>query len=353
MQRYNGKNLIISSLAVYGLFDAYDYDVKISGDRIVIIGENGKGKSTILSIVYCLLTGHWEKIRFVIFDRIEAVIGEKTIVIAAADLKSIFLCFDYVSVDVSESIDYFLVNYGKTELKKNEIRKLSKYISKQLAIELQNVELYLVNLFNISTDRSVVMKSLEEIPIRTIKYDVLYFETSRSLRHWEGTNFVQHAGAVQRGSSPLSHLERQLGILANSDSQRIADFVSTCNDLLFEKYIDYSAESQCFKIYHKSQDEFVLDDENSQQRASIPIDLLSSGEQQLFLILAFSKLLLNRGVIIIDEPEVSMSLRWQRKLGQIISQLSTCQGIYIATQSPFTFENDLDSSAVYLKETYE
>lgn len=42
-----------------------------------------------------------------------------------------------------------------------------------------------------------------------------------------------------------------------------------------------------------------------------------------------------------DEPEISLSLLWQRKLLPIIADSGNCRLLIAATHSPFVFDNKL------------
>lgn len=78
---------------------------------------------------------------------------------------------------------------------------------------------------------------------------------------------------------------------------------------------------------------------------------LSSGEKQIVSL--FSHLTLDDDVsnyIVIDEPELSLSVDWQQRFLEDISQLSTCAFIGAVTHSPFIFENSLDPYTVDLLE---
>ncbi|MFV8845975.1 AAA family ATPase [Serratia fonticola] len=67
------------------------------------------------------------------------------------------------------------------------------------------------------------------------------------------------------------------------------------------------------------------------------IDILSSGERQLLVIIA--NVMLNRyanasGIIIIDEPEISLHLKWQELFSQTILSVSPNTQFILATHSP-------------------
>ncbi|MGL5223772.1 MAG: AAA family ATPase, partial [Aeromonas sp.] len=67
------------------------------------------------------------------------------------------------------------------------------------------------------------------------------------------------------------------------------------------------------------------------------IDILSSGERQLLVIIA--NVMLNRyantsGVIVIDEPEISLHLKWQELFSETILSVSPNTQFILATHSP-------------------
>lgn len=78
---------------------------------------------------------------------------------------------------------------------------------------------------------------------------------------------------------------------------------------------------------------------------------LSSGEKQIVSL--FSHLLLDQDVlnyIVIDEPELSLSVDWQQRFLEDISEVPTCAFIGAVTHSPFIFENSLDRHTLDLLE---
>lgn len=83
----------------------------------------------------------------------------------------------------------------------------------------------------------------------------------------------------------------------------------------------------------------------------IPLDALSSGEKQMISL--FSRLYLYPGekLILVDEPELSLSLDWQRKILPDILASELCGQVIAITHSPFIFDNALDAFAkpLYVK----
>lgn len=79
----------------------------------------------------------------------------------------------------------------------------------------------------------------------------------------------------------------------------------------------------------------------------IPLDELSSGEKQLISI--FSYLLLSgkkNYCLIIDEPELSLSVPWQKTLLPDIISTGSCIHIFAVTHSPFIFSNSLKNCVI-------
>ena len=74
--------------------------------------------------------------------------------------------------------------------------------------------------------------------------------------------------------------------------------------------------------------------------------MLSSGEKQIVSL--FSRLYLEHEkncILLIDEPELSISMRWQKMLLPDIIRSKNCSLLLAVTHSPFIFENEFDNDA--------
>ena len=85
--------------------------------------------------------------------------------------------------------------------------------------------------------------------------------------------------------------------------------------------------------------------ESLPEERKIPLDSLSSGEKQMISI--FSKLFLypKEKIFLIDEPELSLSIDWQRSVLVDIMSADQCSQMIAITHSPFVFDNELDPFA--------
>lgn len=119
-------------------------------------------------------------------------------------------------------------------------------------------------------------------------------------------------------------------------------FFYACNQYLSNKYFEYDANN--FKYYIK------VETRNGERKA-MKIEQLSSGEKQIVAL--FCYLYLDVSVdklIIVDEPELSLSVEWQEKILEDIAQISTCKSLIVATQSPFVYDNLLRKYARGIEE---
>lgn len=139
----------------------------------------------------------------------------------------------------------------------------------------------------------------------------------------------------------LLNLLRKL--IENYDQQkrlddRIIGFVNTCNNYLQGKRLEYDPSNLTLGIYFNDSFESTND--------VIKLTQLSSGEKQIVSL--FSKLYLDANdkcIVIIDEPELSLSINWQQMLLPDIMRSENCAFLLTVTHSPFIFENEFDGDA--------
>lgn len=117
-------------------------------------------------------------------------------------------------------------------------------------------------------------------------------------------------------------------------------FRDVCNNYLINKEIFYDESD--IEIYAKS----TITGEK------VDLRYLSSGEKQIISI--FSKVYLaesdQRFMILFDEPELSLSMEWQKQLLPDIMNSNKCDFLLAVTHSPFIFDNELDGYAVGINE---
>ena len=131
--------------------------------------------------------------------------------------------------------------------------------------------------------------------------------------------------------------------LQKSYDNSIKQFTDTCNHYFNEKHFNYNPSMLTLQIYLNNSNDERTTEKNGE---NISVSHLSSGEKQIVSL--FSKLYLEseeKSILIIDEPELSLSLSWQKKLIPDIIKTGNCDLLLTVTHSPFIFDNEFDNYA--------
>ena len=67
----------IKEFCIIGLWGERNYHLKINDGKLIMVGENGCGKSTVLRIVYYTLAKQWGKLIKEDFERIRIKVGDE------------------------------------------------------------------------------------------------------------------------------------------------------------------------------------------------------------------------------------------------------------------------------------
>jgi AAA domain, putative AbiEii toxin, Type IV TA system len=125
----------------------------------------------------------------------------------------------------------------------------------------------------------------------------------------------------------LLDLQREL----EEREQSIREFCEVCNKYLVNKTVDYDDSTFTVTIVNSSNPDDPID-----------MSYLSSGEKQIVSL--FSHLYLSkqkRFFVLIDEPELSLSVPWQKTFLEDIRNSNLCSGLIAVTHSPFIYDNSL------------
>jgi predicted ATP-binding protein involved in virulence len=117
----------------------------------------------------------------------------------------------------------------------------------------------------------------------------------------------------------------------------LQQFCAVCNKYLGDKMLRYDESKVEVDIVRKK------------NLRDVKIETLSSGEKQIISL--FSRLYLHKQDnigIFFDEPELSLSIEWQKTLLPDILSSGKCVFLFATTHSPFIFHNELKSHTVDL-----
>jgi predicted ATPase len=127
--------------------------------------------------------------------------------------------------------------------------------------------------------------------------------------------------------------------LNSSQREGLHEFGRVCNDYLTGKEMIYDNVS--YHIFIRQTD--VQSAGPAEEGEQLELKSLSSGEKQIVSLISHIYLFGKQCfVVIIDEPELSLSVPWQRKLLPDILATGECNGLIAVTHSPFIWENELE-----------
>lgn len=445
------------------MFGRFDVTLPIKDNRVIIVGHNGIGKSTILNAFYYVISSQWEKLREIHFHKLKLRAGRRTFTIerqwllemdfhlprsllewhghssgnisrlaskiTKRDLKQLYELklplstmrsiasrnraplsaieeLHYLlrreAIDPSESVhprlqkieEFFDENLEGRILYLPTYRRIEKDIksifpeieeeiqrairsrrhrgtAKQsgLYVELVNFGMEDVHLMireKMEGLRNLALSEIRSLSTRylrdVIRNEANTFDPSRvkgfdqqDLRRifanvdetvlsqpdqakiYDVVEKINASEHIEENERYVAHYISSLIDIGENISLRekpVHEFVEICKSYLFGKRFRFDNSAYSLPIEYEDGNSVEMED-------------LSSGEKQIVSLFAHMTLdESSSNYIIIDEPELSLSVDWQQKFLQDISDLDSCAFVGAVTHSPFIFENQLDEYAV-------
>lgn len=446
-----GASNHIEKFKVEKLFGCKDYELTFKDGILVLVGENGSGKTTILRLLFYVLSGQLKLLMQYEFTSITLVIKNSRFVFKPQEIDAVTSRLkrlppsvrhhlmrirdrghhpNYVMSELKEISGRYGISFrdlfeeldpesdvkGDLEKKVNEIKAL-----------LNGKILYLPTYRRIEEQLKSIFKNLDEDDIRRHAYSRSYSRSEDARNYIELTEFgmedverfidlniskvkefaitnlnklaLEHLNDIVEGVHDVSDLTR-IKELAEDQIQdvldRIPDAILSASNKrkLFTKMIKFrdeqtlgdstkiifhyflkllnfqdrliGLESNIKKycdvcnsymtnkefIYDGNKYKFTINDKDERRsNTEIKPQYLSSGEKQIASL--FSYLYLSNDeeyLILIDEPELSLSVPWQRKFLIDVLGGKQCNGLLAITHSPFIYDNRLVSYARSLEE---
>ena len=145
----------------------------------------------------------------------------------------------------------------------------------------------------------------------------------------QGGKLDEHAKVNCHYFLKLMHFQEEL----RKKESQMTNFCEVCNQYMTDKRFDYDSAEFKFSIKANGL---------KQNKRDIELRHLSSGEKQIVSL--FSHLYLSgekNYFVLIDEPELSLSVQWQRRFLTDIKNGGFCAGLVAVTHSPFIYDNEL------------
>jgi hypothetical protein len=450
----------LTRFCVKGLHGSRTIDVRLVDSRLILVGENGTGKSTFANLIYFFLTKQWTRFREFSFVRVIAEFSDEELVLTPKDLTQYLEARQHLRTFARftrhlsprysiHAMDHILelAAYDSAETRTMVLERLSEElrIPRRVAEELlqdfeketkkkpthvQELErrlakraygqfLYLPTYRRIEQDLRAIFKGVEiesevkkfrqrlsaragapyielvefgmEDVEQTINNRMATIKESvrKGLDNLTGTYLrevirgihttvdIQRIGDIDPKSldavfariddatlpaQDKTRLKEKMASIASTknideadkviahflsrliefyaeqqaNEQNVREFVRLCNEYLTGKHLVYD---------HTKYTIFIVGETDAARRGTDMLEMkaLSSGEKQIVSL--FAHLYLSgqsQFFMIIDEPELSLSVPWQRRFLPDILTSGMCTGLVAVTHSPFIWDNDTE-----------
>jgi len=197
---------------------------------------------------------------------------------------------------------------------------------------------------NLDKIKSAMPKTIENILSR-IQESILSKANKKHLQ--QIIDSVKTGGIQDEHAKVICHYFTKLMAFheeLEAKEAKIVNFCRLCNEYMVDKEFKYDTATFQFTIRPKETDD---------DSREINLQHLSSGEKQIVSL--FSHLYLSgdkKYFVLIDEPELSLSVPWQRKFLLDIKNADFCTGLFAVTHSPFIYDNELKKYAHGLGEFF-
>ena len=384
----------ISEIKITKLFGFNTYTIneqQLKENKLILVSENGGGKSTILKIIYYFLSKQWNELSKINFEKIEVTIDDnnylynnKSIrldkketdkIIAKESINkdliiNFFKKYKYKLTDIELNIDAFCI---ENDILDTELYSIIKILKTKNETDFTPIKILFLptyrrtekSFLEIHSDLGKIAKNfiLDNFEVNLTEQDKN--ELEKKLKNKKEFNEIKFEKRLNKEFE--SKLDNFFNDLWNDYEEtkkdrnilEISEFGTKDIEIIINEYIiktekiqqdknltefinicsKYLSETKNIKL-ENNEVKFSLKDTDKE----ISLDKFSSGEQQIISLFAYLYLTNENYFIIFDEPELSISIFWQKRLLSDIENTNKTEGLFVATHSPYIFkENNMQN----------
>lgn len=330
-------NLDLKNIQVKNFLGEWNIDWNLKKVN-VLVGKNGSGKTKLLQLIQNLI----EK------EELDGLFNEAKITFCNGIEINSYIVEDKNSDISKEMKSIMLMNFDK--IKEEISNTLSKEKSKNETEEISTLFLEMIEKkFNESKEISVGENSLIKNKSFTRAYNTKTPAAIKADLDISKELNVTYLSTVNMNANALNIVNKSNGKISTILDMEIADEITKLNNS--------KNKEKTINLFIKTINSFFIDTNKKvefsettlliKKNKNEVLDLmsLSSGERQLiFIFLKIVNSLTKRTLILMDEPEISLHLKWQEKLIKSILDINKDNQIIIVTHSPAMIMNGwLDS----------
>ncbi len=373
----------ISKIEIKNLFGNRSYTIELMENKLILVAENGGGKTTILKMTYFFLTKKWDSLSKFPFSTMGVTI----------DKKEYFYDNNKIEIETPLTI---IENVSSEYPIKNDLLKIFKNnnfdVLKKQPYVIERIEMdnywrqgqlleVIDKIRNISEPRSIYPE-FEEFP-------VMYLPTYRRTEN-EFLNIFSNLNEFSRGYVKKNFEEISTNLEGEEDDYERKDKEEFIKNFFSNLWSDFNETRSQKNDIHINFAEFGMQDveklitnflsnivkskENNKfnlilrefisvvnkyfkdnkkinyneerniffiellDNTEIQLSELSSGEKQIIAVFTYLYLNNKKYFVIFDEPELSISIFWQKNILPDICKTGTI-GMLSATHSPYVYKN--------------
>ena len=338
--------MMIKSLYISGLFNEYEYNLDISVPLTFVHSPNGLGKSTLMRMLYAALKGDLKYLSEVPFQRMDIGFEDDTVMIIEniGGQISVLMQRNEIRMPLTpdEMADVRDTVYIPPE--RLAIRKRDGHLAPTLEVYAQE----LLEQFRYVKEHSELVPGTGSVPEDLTDGELEFLAKDLKAK----LDFIKDAGFepdIPAGMKfPPSRYDIQkdragyIGLTASISDYVRRNYVLAESVIIFKDIVNEFLVDKSITVSDRGRFEISMNNGTALQ-----LQRLSSGEKQI--IIMFYALLFHAepgSLVILDEPEISLHVSWQQKLGRYFNDICRVRDIQmiVATHSPQVIHDMWDSA---------
>ncbi len=194
-------SISISELTIEELWGYQTFRIPIKDNKLVLVGENGTGKSTVANLIYFFLTCQWEKINDFDFKAIALVINDENLSISKENLSNDLETWKRDTPSIYEGIKNLIMEssgFSEDDIPQyleddNKLKSLSHKL--KVPISLIPLSLIRTSLKKTRKEKSypskTILQKVDNTIKEVVKEEILYLPTYRRIEQEFKENFPE------------------------------------------------------------------------------------------------------------------------------------------------------------------
>lgn len=328
--------MMIRSIYIQKLFGEFDYDLDMCCPLTFIHSPNGLGKSTIMRMLYAALKGDTAYLGIVPFERMDIGFSDDTVMIVENDGGELLIQMQKNELESPITPDEMseVCNVVYIPPERLAIKKRDGHLAPTLETYAQ--ELY--EQFRYATQHKELTPHPEKMKSGLTDGELEFWAKDLKAK----LDFVKDAGFEPDIPAGMKFPPSRYEISKNRAGYEeltcsIADYVDRNYALAESVIIFKDIVNEIFLNKSVSVSDTGRIGIRMDNGTALAIQNLSSGEKQILIM--FYALLFHAepgSVVILDEPEISLHVSWQQKLGVYFKDICRVRDLQmiVATHSP-------------------